>query len=930
MTRLSIVKTLLLVGIAIIAIAGAPAYGQVEGVNYAQVANQYLVARLGIQDVTGYAQVPGKFSFGYVEGDPETDSDDNTSIIYGHEPTPHGNFGFALLHIQDINFDFVIGDSASGSWVLAPYADPKTRLIRAIWKTNPFGGTVDSSGYIEVEIKISLRRDMGRINYVITNKGSMTHSIGVRMYFDEVAFGDCLTKPVIFGYGYLPGETEFSYNDIPDYIDHLDTIIDPTLVSRHLFRGQDITTPDRVVVADYYSTFSSYVWDYTIPNPVTDVDDTSTAAWWNPVGVGVRGSREITLYFGSAAATGSYTMPFVLAAQAERNLQYDTSSATGLLPDPFTVTAYMYNLHGFDTGILLNNPNFFITLPEGLELASGETISKPSATVYPQEEGAVTWSVRATGEVAGDLEYIVTGGAGGNSKSVKCTVTVPATTTTKFKQDWQMISVPFNLIDPTPAAAFQLLSSEIRLYRWNADARAYETVDSLQLGEAFWLNCDSDFDVALAGASADQGLTAQFIPLRIGWNQIGNPYVHSIPWGKVKFLKEGSLEDPISWEAALQTFLIRPNIFWYDTITEQYMSASKKTAQLTPWRGYWVRALQRCTMIIPPMEEFDLEPIVSSSATTSRVSSVPLEGILGEDFYPEVDLRSSAKSHPNHTYAHGAKLTAVPTLSSEPISAAAPETAGNPIGWGLRLVAKTSRNAVGWATAGASSSASDGYDNQDMETPPPLKNYVAISFPHNDWGINNGKYYEDVRGRDRSRKIWDMQVETDQLNSNVTLTWPDLAAASKEYAFKLVDLDGNKTKSLSATGSYRYNSRNSTVRRLRLIAEPMKAVPLTISRLKVSTSRASRTANISYNLSPDAIVDISVKKRSGGRTVRKLVIAKSAAAGTSVESWDYRDDTGKLVSFGLYFVEVRAATSERSAVKTSAPFLVMRQVGHHK
>ena len=64
------------------------------------------------------------------------------------------------------------------------------------------------------------------------------------------------------------------------------------------------------------------------------------------------------------------------------------------------------------------------------------------------------------------------------------------------------------------------------------------------------------------------------------------------------------------------------------------------------------------------------------------------------------------------------------------------------------------------------------------------------------------------------------------------------------------------------------------------------------------------TAVVSFSLARDQFVDLSIYDVRGARV--RTIHTGSMSAGRHLESWDARDDAGRTVGGGIYFVRLNA------------------------
>ncbi|MBI2844316.1 MAG: hypothetical protein HYX78_13020 [Armatimonadetes bacterium] len=867
--------------------------------------NAYMLVQIGqslhgdvVEPSVQHADRPGRWGVYTQKGDPETTEDDLMPLIRTAEDGgPAGRYGFTTIRVDGT--DVIYGASQGGGWIDAPYTgkgvgaglDPDNS--KPIWGNYVIGRYRVTTGNIYVRHTLSIIRDQIRIEVFLRNDDTASHNVGVRHCADTMTdLADSTSYVFIPGRGIVESyngpvqEMLLQGSEIPDYFEMYDDPKSPKVAIRNTLRLQDATPPDWLALG-WWQNIQASDWDYT-PVPDRINLDYGWAIRWNPVLLNPGESRTIITYFGMAAASSSWTSttgttgalvqqdPFCVAVQGPRALpiNYDPAKSPEdmLTSNPFTITAYVYNLYRDTT---LSNVNLYLDLPPGLELDEDEVARREITSIAPETEGTpIVWKVRSNGKVSGSLEYTVSvSGTPGLQKTVARQIVIPATSTTSFRRGWQMVSVPFKFSDPRIEQALKFEPDTYRAYYYDPQSVQYQTSTVVSPGKGMWV--DSTIDRAAVTIARDAqpmtGSESYRLSLYTGWNQFGNPFLYNIPWGRVKVLVDATVGPVTIEEAAIRNW-IRSTIYWYDVDVGEYIYSSNPQVNLEPWRGYWIKALQPCQLIIPPIEQ--IGALITGSTTRSRAAA------------------------------------------SEP-------AASGKDGWKLNLVARAGELADTRSMLGIDTRAADGYDSKDVERPPSPEHYVAISFTHRDWGQNNGNFITDIRRSAVGAEAWEFNVTTDQLNSDVVLTWPTIMEVPKDYSLRLVDVDGSVSRYMRTTSSYQFNSGSDGIRRFKIVAEPGGVGRLLISGLNVNTSRALGGATITYNLSADAAVDVRIKN-GAGKMVRKLAEGRGITRGISNLSWNYRDDSGKQVAAGMYVVEIVATTPEGEVVRQPRPFLVAR------
>lgn len=330
----------------------------------------------------------GQFVIGTTGGDPTIATDDNKRLLHGFGPDGTSIIWSSFTSVRvvtgttttDISLKDMTptqgptnnGSSITTVWTVAPNIQVKETLTPMI---NPFSG----------------RADTIKIQYTVTNLDSVAHGVGVRCMLD-VMVGDNDAAPYFVpGVGNSNKEQEFTSANMPAYYFAFesDTFAADSLKGQGMLTGFGMTPPDRFVIASWGS-INSTIWDYTVdPNRTTS--DSATAMYWNPVTLAASQSATFATAYGLAGTgTGGSS----------------TRITAPYLVDPATtsisVTVWINNA----TLVTFINGTSTINLPVGLQIHSGETLSKTLGDVPAGTVKQANWSVDITGGM-GVYDYSV-------------------------------------------------------------------------------------------------------------------------------------------------------------------------------------------------------------------------------------------------------------------------------------------------------------------------------------------------------------------------------------------------------------------------------------------------------------------------------------------------------------------------------------------
>ncbi len=371
-------------------------------------------------------------------------------------------------------------------------------------------------------------------------------------------------------------------------------------------------------------------------------------------------------------------------------------------------------------------------------------------------------------------------------------------------------------------------------------------------------------NIALSTEGALADATRPFsIALNNGWNLIGNPFLFDIDWTRVDVV-DGGVEKPHG--QAVTDGAISAALYSY--VSGSYILDFR----LLPWRGYWVRAYRNVVLKVDPINDR-----IGRAAPVNATSRAVLQGAQGWS----VNLRASVgqlRDDDNHF--------------------------------------------------GSAAQAVDGFDAFKSEKPPVFgEQFTRLTFDHTDWGAKSGGYGIDLRSAVAGSKTWNFSVNTSVPNTTATLSWPNVATASKRLDFTLTDLATGEARDLRANSGYNWSTGETAgTRSFKIEVTQADASALRITSVLARPNGNSRSAgvNISYTLSSAADVEVRVVGASGAR-IRNVSTRASRAAGVQQTTWDERDDKGIAVPAGSYLVEIKAKSKDgKRQVRQVAPLLIIR------
>ena len=219
--------------------------------------------------------------------------------------------------------------------------------------------------------------------------------------------------------------------------------------------------------------------------------------------------------------------------------------------------------------------------------------------------------------------YTVTADAAGYAgRSVSGIVVVasPATTTLNFSlldlghvfpsASLMMISAPYDYSSVADFATLfglvePLTATDPKLYAWQASINDYVSTpeapaDTFRLGQGYWARFPggTNWYIHREGISAPSDRPFN-IALQAGWNQIGDPFLSNIPISGLLVTGPNMISGTTATSAPIAgSPLIQSSLYAYSGTTSGYQTLAA-TDSLQPWQGYWIKASQAATLIVP-------------------------------------------------------------------------------------------------------------------------------------------------------------------------------------------------------------------------------------------------------------------------------------------------------------------------------------------
>jgi len=740
--------------------------------------------------------------------------------------------------------------------------------IRRIWNVEGW----------DTDLRIDLVQSAARISLRVRNNGDEPASLALRLASDvetgvEIGFdrNGASRPPYVYVQGQRPIRT---YTDIrgvqiPNAIEFYLGRGNLAGSSRYFLRPvkgfEDQTPIDRLVIGSWFFVQGTAIWEPTL-FPDAFINDVAINLFVNARNFAPGQEREYVFYVTLTPVDLDVQPPIALGVEALPVVEPDGQDLSRLEDNgEFTIVANVTNQY-FVVGreIDLTNVAVDLSLPAGVSLAPGQTRTRTIARLAPGETASERWRVIADPTTVGFVTFRVSVQAPpAPTKTVSRTILISATANRKLESGFQIVSIPFT----TTSSLDEVLNlpGAYQAKRWNPERELYETIDTIQPGQGFWLFLPGDAIVAQYDPTTLRVPTSVFdtsvpLPLKRGWNQIGNPYPYPLVLGQVVVVAASDPRRSLSFFEAAQRGVIRGVLYYWDEFSREYKFTSDPNTPLLPHRGYWIKANEDIEFVYPPV-------------------FLPGTGFGG-------DITRSREERPNL-----------------------------PNDWRLQIVARTTRGVDTQNFIGISAGRNAG-EIEEPPTPLPERpvNLVILK------SGTGAPLMQEIRPL-ANRQQFDLLVEAAS-GEEVTLTFPNLNTVPQGYRLRLTDLNTGRAVDLRTTPEYRFVSTGRT--RLQITVERAARTGALITSVNVgSAGRGANSVSISYVLADNAQTSIQIVG-SDGRTIASLHRGRAATRGVNTVSWNLRDDQGRAVPPGTYQVQVEARTEDGQTARAVRPLVLTR------
>jgi len=348
------------------------------------------VQYFGAEDIEIAVAANGQFTMGIPNG---------PILLYGH---PEPGTSATTVRIDGVDY-WNYNQTTWGDVIVPPSTEGFSNTT--IWNIN---GVVQLTQTLSiVKGSSSGRYDTGEIKYIVLNTDNMPHSIGIRIMLDTMLGTNDGAPFRIPGTGAVTTEMEWDEEHISPYYQAFDNLNNPTVQSQGTLIGGNALRPDRFVTAGW-NHINDSPWDFTT-NWGDDYwwgdygYDSAAGIYWEPVTLQAGESKSFVTYYGLGGMDIDLQPPLVSALTAPNSMVFLNEVSGG---NPFTLTIYLSNTSPGVTEAA-QGVSTVLNLPDGLELASGETARHDIPNLEIGAEYQTSYKIKVQSSAAEAQTYSV-------------------------------------------------------------------------------------------------------------------------------------------------------------------------------------------------------------------------------------------------------------------------------------------------------------------------------------------------------------------------------------------------------------------------------------------------------------------------------------------------------------------------------------------
>ena len=248
--------------------------------------------------------------------------------------------------------------------------------------------------------------------------------------------------------------------------------------------------------------------------------------------------------------------------------------------------------------------------------------------------------------------------------------------------------------------------------------------------------------------------------------------------------------------------------------------------------------------------------------------------------------------------------------------------------WFIEIVGRAELAIDDGNIAGVIHDAELEWDRYERFEPPPIGEYVMVSFPHWDWRRNPDVHQTDFHPPDVDGHVWEFSVYTNIREKLLHLNFENLISVPSDFEVELVDIGLNISQDLRNNNQYTYRSTKKGKKQFQLVvgkssfvedsASQFTGVPTTFELGQNFPNPFNPSTTIRYGLPKAGLVSLTVYNLLG-EEIAVLIDTEYKDEGYHSVIWDGKDESGEAMASGVYIYQMRigaiAVTKKMAFIK---------------
>lgn len=222
--------------------------------------------------------------------------------------------------------------------------------------------------------------------------------------------------------------------------------------------------------------------------------------------------------------------------------------------------------------------------------------------------------------------------------------------------------------------------------------------------------------------------------------------------------------------------------------------------------------------------------------------------------------------------------------------------------WHVNVILKSNNNEDSFNLFGIAKDSKLGFDQRDIPEPPPLGKHATIIFRNSNWGEYRGNYCTDFQPLVKEGNYWHFSILSNDLNSQMELTFNGIPRIPLEYQIMLHDLDSNEFFDLRKKNAITIKPSSRDFRLVVAMQEHVSDLPTIIQDFDLLPNYPNPfnpSTTLKFQLPRETSINLKVYNIRG-ELVRELAHEKLMPMGSHSIQWDGKNDRGENVATGVY------------------------------